>query len=224
MANHEKLIPTSESALKDRVCKVVDTCKRHREAWDIEALALENLEGLYDDFVAGYERCQRLDTRTPVEVIRKNAAKKSLISSYREFYQLYLKPKRKLIGDCDWAAMELPPVAAVRRRKMPAPTGVTDLTIAQSGRHGLHITFRDRFTGKLRPQAGIKFVMLRHAVLDNAPASESELGSIQLETGKSFTREFDTRHKGKMAYFSACYVNTQGEMGPWSAPVGAMIP
>jgi hypothetical protein len=224
MARKDTLIPMGDSALYMRVCKALEACKQNQETWGIDDVKLKELDTACLEFGKSLEICASPAARTPLAVSRKNMVKKSLVSQFQAFYKLYLKPKYKEIGDTGWLSMGLPSLAAKPRQKPPVPTGVTDLILSPCGRHSLEISYRDRLTGKRRPHAGIKFVMLRHAVLDEAPESEIDLGHVRLETGKTFKREFDKTHKGKMAYFSACYVNTQGEMGPWSAPVGALVP
>jgi hypothetical protein len=225
MARHDLIIPPGDAALQTRVCKVVAACKQNGEAWAIDQTIMNELEALFLDFKRKLEICTNPATRTPLAVISKNDVKKSLIARFRDFYHLHLKPKYKEIGDTGWLGeMGLPPLDGRPRQKAPVPTGITDLSLTPCGRHSLEITYRDRLTGKRKPHTGIKFIMLRHAVLDQAPASELDLAHVRLESGKSFRREFDNAHKGKMAYFSACYVNNRGEMGPWSAPVGSLIP
>jgi hypothetical protein len=216
------LIPTTESALNGRIGTVIESCKKNGKAWGIAANAVSKLDGLYKEFKKQFELCQNPDTRTTTAVKSKNRAKTDLVAEFRAFYQKELKFKTDVVGVAEWERLGLPVSASKAKRKTAVPTGTAVLKITPTGRHSLEIRYTERSSGKLRTK-GDKFLMLRHAILDAAPENESVLGTVRLETERVIKRDFDMQHAGRMAWFSACYVNAHGQMGPWSTPVGAVI-
>jgi hypothetical protein len=228
MANNV-IVPKKEADLLEKSRKILAACMTNREKWQIEEKHLRSLEKAVNEFEPLLIQSRNAETRTPALVSRKNQKKAVLQSELSKFYGYRLKPQAELISEDEWLhQLELPCSSKrqIRRAKLvPQSHAVIDIT--PYTKRSLAVKMRDYESGKTRPGRDIKYCAIRYAVLDQespAPASHLELPLLHVEKGSVFHCSFESEHSGKMAWYAAAYMNSDGKFGPWSKPQGAIVP
>jgi len=127
------------------------------------------------------------------------------------------------LGDVERVMLDLP----IRDRtptRWPAP--VERMSIEPDTANVTELTLRFYDPDKIRRARPPHAVMikLKYAKLGARPSHRDQLTNTEVFSATHFTIHFDEADRGDLVYFTACWINTHGEEGPWSDIESSVIP
>jgi hypothetical protein len=125
------------------------------------------------------------------------------------------------VTDAARASMNI--TVAQGRAPASAPTTrpVVNIDTDQRLRHTINFVDETTPTSKARPD-GVMGCEIWNKVGD-APTGPSQLTYLGTDTRTPYVAEFDETDGGKTAHYMLRWVNTRGEVGPWSQTISATI-
>jgi hypothetical protein len=105
---------------------------------------------------------------------------------------------------------------------VPDTRPVAQVDTSQRLRHTITFTDETTPTSLAKPD-GVMGCEIWVKVGNAAPADDSELRFLGLDTRSPYTAEYDGGDAGKTAYYMLRWVNGKGEQGPWSQTVSATV-
>jgi hypothetical protein len=162
-------------------------------------------------------------TRTPLNILEKNLAKKVLDKHIRRVVKSYLI-NNPLLTEGDLKMLGLP-IHKTTRTPAPVATEAPAFNIDSSSIRCLTIHFYEIGGEHKRAKpAGQHGVEIAWAVLDTPPADMEDLTHSSFDTRTPFTLEFKEHERGKVLYLALRWENTRGQKGRWSEIRKAIIP
>lgn len=152
--------------------------------------------------------------------LQKDSLRAQLETAFRTVYGDI--PQSVLTAD-DRTALNLP-----ERDTVPTPVGVKDNAPIVSFEPSVHTLQTIRFGNPDDPQTqampqGQKIMLERFVGEKGLDPATINFGSAQVVTRFLQKVQYTETDVGKTAYLRACYVNTRGEKGPYSAVVSSVI-
>jgi hypothetical protein len=190
-------------------------------AWDhIPPAAVQGLQTGYAAWNAAYEPTKA--PHTPVQTAEKNRVRKVFQKNLREFVNQFLRYPPVTNEDRD--NMGIP-----NKKDKGGPVQVPDtspLLIINTGtRRRIIIGYKDEKSGRRGKPKGVHGIAVNWAILDHPPESIDELNNFAFDTNPPLTLSFDESQRGKHIYMAAAWeIEREGEKGPYSAIVEAVIP
>jgi hypothetical protein len=162
-------------------------------------------------------------TRSPLNVLGKNVAKKVLDKHTRKFVKSFLI-NNPLLTEEDLKLLGLP-IHKTTRTPAPTATEAPDFDINSSTIRRLIIHFYEKNGEHKRAKpAGQHGAEVAWVISDTPPASLNDLIHSSFDTRTPLTLEFDEPDRGKAVYLALRWENTRGLKGPWSPIQKAIIP
>jgi hypothetical protein len=207
--------------LQDNVYAAV---KKNATLWLIPPQLIAELDAPRTRWNAAIAAYHNPVTRTPGITQEKNDAKVAYKSMLRTFIQGQLMRNNR-VSDSDRRSLELPvydrkPTKPLRPESRPE----MDVRFPQIMWHTLHV--RDSESkGKGKPPYVIGFELWRHisSIGDRSIVSFDDMQSVGLITRSPHTLKYDSANRGQMVWYASRWVNTHGELGPWSEIVSALV-
>ena len=160
--------------------------------------------------------------RGKVDVLTKNEAKDTLVTSLRAFIKGYLT-YNPAVSDADKESMGLP-LHDSTRTPAPAPATIPELELDSSIIRQISVHFKDTGSDRRGKPEHVHGIELRWALLDNAPVSVEDLNNSAFDTASPYTFSFDEAARGKSLYICPRWENNKGDKGPWGEIVKAIVP
>lgn len=160
--------------------------------------------------------------RTSVAVLMRREARAKYEASIRQAVKAYIT-YNPAVGDEDRKDMGLP-VHDTKPTRVQDPTTVVEAETDSSVIRRVGVHFHDKGKKSRAKPAGVQAAIMRWVVLDHVPVADEELIHTAVATHSPYVLEFDASDRGKMVYFSLCWINTRGKEGPKSEIYGAIIP
>jgi hypothetical protein len=106
----------------------------------------------------------------------------------------------------------------------PAPASRPDTDVMPSGKYQHTVTAIDSATHKKEKPADAYGVQYAWQVGEPAPTTPTDLPKSKFSRKTAETFAWDPGDQGKPVYYATAYENSKGDVGPWSAIVGTIIP
>jgi len=216
-----KYIPSNDSAFCDLVNTVIVYSDAHCAGWGVMPPGDEMTLKL-NDLKMKVERC-KLPTRSPVDTISKNNARRILEKEFRNYVQGFLA-RNVRVTDEDRRIMGLPIYD-----KKPTPIGppqgqaMADVSYLGGQLLQLHIKHLNNTPYDKKANYGVKIYYGVYAD-DNMPKTGDDLPKSKFTKRKKETIQFTANDVRKTAYFCLQYENSKGIAGPWGPMFWAVIP
>ncbi len=189
---------------------------------DDYGIAAESYKPIKDEkpkWTEAYQKAINPQNRTQADVLARNNEQVSYSDIIRSFINQFILNNPK-VSDDDKERLGLH-VPTGSRTASPVPVTVPVATIVIG--HQQHtISFANEgATSKAKP-AGVHGceIWMKKA---EAPKSDTDLVFVATDTASPHTLKFDSSEVGTMVYYRLRWVNTRGEVGPWSALVSAIV-
>jgi hypothetical protein len=181
------------------------------------------LEGEKNTYAQKLDVANADATRTPLNILEKNLAKKVLDKHIRRFVKSYLI-NNPLLTESDLKMLGLP---IHKTTRTPAPVAETAPSFGiNSGsicRLIIHFYESDGEHKRAKP-AGQHGAEIRWMISDVPMDDANELIHSSFDTRTPFTLEFSGHDRGKTVYLALRWENTRGQKGIWSEIRKAIIP
>ena len=106
----------------------------------------------------------------------------------------------------------------------PVPTGVPEIEAVTATIRELTFRFREFGSHNWARPAHVAMIEFRWHLRETRPEHIGELTNIETFSSGPFTLPFDELKRGQRVFFTARWLNTRGEGGPWSDIESAVIP
>lgn len=180
-----------------------------------------NLMNLVDDFAAKYAIASSPETRTPVNVIAKDASRNVAEQLCRQFAML-IKVNAG-ISDEDKVAIGVRPVNTSREPiNAPASSPLLNVIGATPGSHTVRYSDTSTPDSAAKP-FGAAQIQIFVAIADEPVTLESVSRFYGAFTKNPIGVAFDEEDDGKVATYFARWASRRGDVGPWSLPVAMRI-
>jgi len=176
-------------------------------------------QGVWND---AYGSADIKKDRTNAEVRAKDDARAAYELELRKFYKQWLASNSR-VSNKDRERMELT-VKVETRTPSPKPTTAPIGSVDFATRLQHNIYFLDGATaGSKAKPAGVHGCEIWTKIDDPAPVDAKELVYLATATRSPYNTTFDGKVAGKTVYYWLRWVNTRGELGPWSRTVSATV-
>jgi len=185
----------------------------------ISAANKTTLQAAYTAWNTAYPLTQNPDTRTSTNIDNKNIADDNLQTIMRSIFGDIAD---SALTTQDRNTLHLPERSA--NTPAPVPTSAPVATIDTGNRleHSISVVDENTPTSRAKPD-GVRGCQIWEKIGAPAPVSASDLIFVAETTKSPFLNHFNGADAGKMVYYWFRWVNTRGEVGPWSAMVSATI-
>jgi hypothetical protein len=180
-------------------------------------------EPAYTDFTDAFTAWLPEGTRTKALTATLDDKQKAFVEVYRKLYTAFLKDS-PFVSNTDLVLMGLPERRSGGGTPAPVPTTVPEAEVRLPSPAVVEIHFRDSGADKKAKPAGVHGAEILWSLLDEPPASWTELKHSSFDTHTPFSLTFDGTERGKRLYFAMRWENTRGEKGPWSEIQIAVVP
>lgn len=191
-------------------------------AWGINTDDFTAVKSKQTIWVAAYGKANNKQNRTAADVLAKDEAAADYKKTIRGFVLQWLANNAK-VTDTDRIRMGLT-VKTGKRTPTPAPTtspvGIIDFSVRLQ--HSIHFSDEAGGRSKAKPE-GVHGCEIYMKVDGEAPKDISELTYVATDTASPYVVKFDGSKAGKTVYYWLRWVNTRGEIGPWSTTMSAMV-
>ncbi|MDR1563303.1 MAG: hypothetical protein LBS54_09565 [Dysgonamonadaceae bacterium] len=176
----------------------------------------------YNEYKLAFNSWENEATRTKSISTTFYDAEKEFKPFYRELYIGFLKGN-PLVTDTDLVVMELPQRREKTSMKSPVAKDFPFLKVITNTIRYIIIEFSGSEIARAKPegQSSMEFVYI---VAKEQPTEITHLTNTCFCTHTPLNIEFLESDRGKIIYFSARWVNTRGEKGPWSPIYSPIIP
>jgi hypothetical protein len=189
--------------------------------FNIPADILTPIQGLLTAYETAFNAAQN-PNRGKVDVLTKNEAKETLITTFRTFIKGYLT-YNPAVTDADKENMGLP-LHDTTRTPVPPPSTFPEIELDSSIIRQVTVRFKDNGSDKHGKPQGVHGIELRWSFLETVPASVEDLKNSAFDTATPYTFSFDEPKRGKALYICPRWENNKGDKGPWGEIVKAIIP
>jgi hypothetical protein len=174
---------------------------------------------LATSFITAYNLAKADATRSPANIIAKNDAKKLVVASTRQLAGII----QKFPGTTDEMRSQLGLTVPSPRTPIPPPTDIPTLEVVERIGTNVRIRIHDG-TGRRGRPAGVQGARVYSHVGTTAPVDPNEYEMEGQATRAFVDIQFpaDTA-PGTSVWFTACYYNPRGEVGPACQPVQTFI-
>jgi hypothetical protein len=166
-----------------------------------------------------YQKATNPQNRTQADVLARNSEQKIYSDLLRSFINRFILNNPQ-VSDADRERLGLH-VSDGSRTPSPVPATVPVVTVSIGHQqHTVHF-MNESATSKAKPAGvhGCEIWMKK----GEAPKSDTDLAFVTTDTASPYILKFDSSEVGTMVYYRLRWVNTRGEVGPWSALVSAVI-
>ena len=176
-----------------------------------------------DDFKQLVDKCNQ-PTKSKVDTLEKNEARKSLEKDMRNYVQGMVAHNVNVTNK-DREMMSLP-IYDTTPTKVGEPQGLATADIAYLGGQVLELIIRhvDGTPFDKKANYGCKIYFGIYADSDPKPQTGEDLTKHRFTRRKKEIFEFSPSDVKKTACFCIRYENSKGVQGPWGAIVSAVIP
>jgi hypothetical protein len=190
--------------------------------WSIPADDFTALKASQTDWNTAFAKASNKQNRTRADVQSKDDARDSFDKVIRQFIAQWLANNPKVLNS-DRERMGLN-IKQGTRKPVPIPVSCPVGTVDFSVRLQHTINYGDEATprSKAKP-AGVHGCEVWAKIDGSAPQDASELGYLGTSTSSPFSATFEGKNAAKNVYYWLRWVNTRGEVGPWSRSFSAMV-
>ncbi|MCL2232271.1 MAG: hypothetical protein FWB99_04250 [Treponema sp.] len=198
---------------------VAEKCTGRPPEWT--HIPAEELNTLNDAYTAWYSAYELTLVPHPQQLTRaKNEQRAISEKVLRQFVQDFLH--YKAVTNLDRDKMKLPN----RSRKRSRQGEVTEcMAVTTPLRNHREVVFKYRVMGSTRRGKPDGYhAIIRWAILDKPPESHNDLHNTVVSTSSPHILTFGEEDRGKIVYYSLCWQNRAGVMGPWSDIGSTRVP
>jgi hypothetical protein len=157
-----------------------------------------------------------------IDIVKQNDALKAAQKAFRTYIQGFIA-KNPNVSHANRRAMGLPERDAVPTVH-PRPTAVPDVAVETTAYHYQHrVRATNAETGKTVKPEGVHGVRYAWQAGGERPATGAAMVNGKFTRRTEYVVIHNDADRGKLAYYAACYENSRGEAGPWSAIEEAYI-
>jgi hypothetical protein len=190
--------------------------------WGILADDFTEVESYQTVWNTTYSKASNKQNRTSADVTAKIYARENYEKALRHFVAQWLSSNKK-VTDSDRTRMGLT-VKSGTRTAVAVPTSIVEATIDFSVvlQHNLH--FYDQYSSGSRAKPdGVHGCEIYIKIDGDAPVDNSEFDYLATCTSTPYLVNFEGNKIGKKIWYRFRWVNTRGEVGPWSTVYGAIV-
>ena len=178
------------------------------------------LQSAYTAWNNAYPLSQNPNTRTTTTIADKNNADDDLQTIMRTIFG---DIPDSALTSTDRSTLNLPEHSN-SHTPAPVPTSAPVATIDSGNRleHSISVVDENTPTSRAKPD-GVRGCQVWEKIGAPAPVSATDLIFVAETTKSPFVNHFNGADAGKMVYYWMRWVNTRGEVGPWSTMVSATI-
>jgi hypothetical protein len=160
-------------------------------------------------------------TRTKITVKEKQLAREDYESALRSLIRSYLT-YNPVITDSDRENLELP-IHKTTRTRAPVATEPPWLKVNTNLLRYIRFDYGGTETSKIKP-AGQHGIELIWEISKERPPHVRNFTHSVFDTHTPLVLEFDDENRGNILWYTARWVNTRGEKGPWGEIMSVIIP
>lgn len=215
-------IPRSDADFNLWQASLTDIINTNLTNWAILADDFAALQAFQNDWITAFAKANNKQNRTSADVQAKADAREAYEQGLRKFVAQWLANNTK-VANSERERMGLT-VKSGSRTPVPAPLtnpiGVVDFSVRLQ--HIIQYSDQASSISKAKPE-GVHGCEIWIKIDGAAPVDPSELSFLATDTRSSYTKTFEGKYAGKIAYYWLRWVNKRGETGPWSSPISAMV-
>lgn len=215
-------IPQNDADLNVWQGNLVAIVEPNITIWGISADDFAVVKTKQTAWTTAYSKASNKQNRTAADVLAKDDAGVDYKKTIRSFVAQWLANNTK-VTDTDRTRMGLT-VKTGTRTPAPvpgtSPVGTIDFSVRLQ--HSIHYYDEASAHSNAKP-AGVHGCEIYMKVDGDAPKDASELTYVGTCTAAPYTVKFDGAKAGKTVYYWLRWVNTRGEVGPWSTVISAMV-
>jgi hypothetical protein len=201
---------------------LIDYSMLHFTRWEIPEKSVTELKPYLDTLEAAVEISENPDTRTTVAIRKRNEKRAVLDKKLRRFIQGRLMYNNLVTCD-DLIAMSLP-VHDKKPKPHSVPHSRPGVEVKATNNRQHTISAVNQQTGKRTKPADVYGIRYYWEIRNTPPANADDLSKSVFSRKTKYVVNYNEEDRGKTAYYSACYENSKGEIGPYSDIVRVIIP
>ncbi len=215
-------IPRADSEFNVWQKESLEFTEANAKTWKIPEESITEWKSNKAKWEVAYDKADNKETRSHADVLAKNEARKEYEKDLRAFFNAYIK-YNPAISDEERLEFGIHPKGH-GHTPVPVPETVPEGRVDFSIRLQHKIVYHDSLTpnSKAKPK-GVHGCQIWMKLGGDAPVNEEELTFLITDTSSPYKIKFKGEDAGKKAYYWLRWVNSKGEVGPWSSLVSGII-